>query len=56
LLDKHRKHFGERRDAADKLIAVGISKPDDDVDAAELAAWTSVSRALLNLSETMSRN
>jgi hypothetical protein len=56
LLDKHRKHFGEHRDAADKLIAVGISKPDDDVDAAELAAWTSVSRALLNLNETISRN
>jgi hypothetical protein len=56
LLDKHRKHFGERRDAADKLIAVGISKPDDDVDSAELAAWTSVSRALLNLNETISRN
>jgi hypothetical protein len=56
LLAKHRKHFAEHRDAANALVAVGISKADDDIDSAELAAWTSISRALLNLNETISRN
>jgi hypothetical protein len=56
LLDKHRAHFGEHRDAAGKLTAVGISKRAENLDEAELAAWTSVSRALLNLNETITRN
>jgi hypothetical protein len=56
LLEKHRKHFGEQRDAATALVSVGLSKRDEKQDAAELAAWTSVSRALLNLNETISRN
>jgi hypothetical protein len=56
LLDNHRTHFGEQRDAASALVSVGNSKRDEKADAAELAAWTSVSRALLNLNETISRN
>jgi hypothetical protein len=56
LLDKHRTHFGEQRDASSALVSVGNSERDEKADAAELAAWTSVSRALLNLNETISRN
>ena len=56
LLDKHRQHFGEQRDAADALVSVGNTKRGEKQDAAELAAWTSVSRVLLNLNETISRN
>jgi hypothetical protein len=56
LLEKHRAHFAADARAANSLLSVGISKPPDSVPAGELAAWTSVSRALLNLNETISRN
>ncbi len=42
--------------AAKLLISIGLSPAIKEVHAAELAAWTSVARALLNLSETMTRN
>jgi hypothetical protein len=56
LLDKHRQHYGEQRESAEALVSVGNTKRDEKRDAAELAAWTSVSRVLLNLNETISRN
>jgi hypothetical protein len=56
LLAKHRKHYAKHPDAANELVSVGISRRDDGENAAELAAWTSVTRALLNLNETISRN
>jgi mono/diheme cytochrome c family protein len=56
LLEKHRKHFGEESESAGDLVGVGQSKRDEAIEAGELAAWTSVSRALLNLNETISRN
>jgi hypothetical protein len=56
LLEMHRKHFNEQPKAADSLVSVGISERNDSIQAAELAAWTSVTRALLNLNETISRN
>ena len=56
LLEKHRQHYAEQPPAAQALTTIGISPPSKSADAAELAAWTSVSRALLNLNETISRN
>ena len=56
LLDEHRTQFAADRTAAEALVAVGISPRPKDVDVAELAAWTSVSRVLLNLNETITRN
>jgi hypothetical protein len=56
LLENHRLHYAEHPDAAKELLAVGISPQHDKFDAAELAAWTSVCRVLLNLSETITRN
>jgi hypothetical protein len=56
LLEKHRRHFGVQGEAAKALTSVGISPRHDELPAAEAAAWTSVSRALLNLNETISRN
>ena len=38
------------------LIANAENPPPAEIDAVELAAWTSVARALLNLSEPMTRN
>jgi hypothetical protein len=56
LLQKHRRHYADNRDAATKLVSTGISRRDEGIDVTELAAWTSVCRALLNLSETIMRN
>ncbi len=41
--------------AALKLLAIGESKRDAELDAAELAAWTMVASAILNLDETVTK-
>jgi hypothetical protein len=56
LLKKHRDHFAVDPQAAGALISIGISPRPKDIDIVELAAWTSVSRVLLNLNETITRN
>jgi len=56
LFEKHQKEFAADKASAQKLIASGEAPVARDLDAAELAAWTSVSRALLNLQETITRN
>jgi hypothetical protein len=55
LLESHRNQFALEPAAAEALIATGISQRPEAATA-ELAAWTSVSRALLNLNEAISRN
>ena len=40
--------FKENPDRALKLIQTGDSKPDEKLDAAELAAWTIVANTLMN--------
>lgn len=56
LLEQHRRHYRDQREAAGSLVGVGVSSRDTAIDAAELAAWTSVTRVLLNLNETITRN
>ena len=56
LLAKHRETFKANADEAKKFIATGDAPPAKDVDASELAAWTNVARAILNLHETITRN
>ena len=56
LLAKHEREFGADKAATEKLLAVGDLKSPSSLDAAELAAWTSVCRVLLNLHETITRN
>lgn len=41
---------------AAKLIAVGASKPDAKLPAADLAAWTMVGNLILNLDEVLNKN
>jgi hypothetical protein len=55
LLEKHRRGFAAGN-AAESLTSVGISPRSPNVAPTELAAWTSVSRVLLNLNETITRN
>jgi hypothetical protein len=56
LLASHRKEYTADTKAAEAILTVGISPRPKNIDAAELAAWTSVSRVLLNLNETITRN
>jgi hypothetical protein len=56
LLQKHRDQFAADPKAAEALVSIGISPRPKDIDVVELAAWTSVSRVLLNLNETITRN
>lgn len=64
LLDEERKivlgslerltaHYGADAEAAKLLIAVGESKADETIDAAELAAWTMLVNQLMNLDEAL---
>ncbi len=53
---KHRAEFVKDPQAARKLVSTGERPAPADLDAAELAAWTSVARVILNLHETITRN
>jgi hypothetical protein len=56
LLNKHRAQYTADTKAAEAILTVGISPRPKSGDIAELAAWTSVSRVLLNLNEAITRN
>jgi hypothetical protein len=53
---KHREQYQADPKAVDELIRVGEHPAPPRVDPAELAAWTSVARVLLNLHESNTRN
>lgn len=56
LLRQSRTEFlANRDDAAGKLLATGLAPQSKDQPSSEVAAWTMVARALLNLSETVTR-
>ena len=48
--------FDLDRPRAEKLLSVGESPRDSELDAAAVASWTVVGQALLNLDEVVSRN
>jgi hypothetical protein len=56
LREKHAAQYAADKDSADAVLTNGESKPPEGVDPSELAAWTSVARAILNLHETVTRN
>lgn len=56
LLTKHRSHYAAKPQAADELLSVGVAPRPEGVPTEELAAWTSVGRTLINLSETITRD
>ncbi|MEO6434309.1 MAG: PSD1 and planctomycete cytochrome C domain-containing protein, partial [Tepidisphaeraceae bacterium] len=56
LLDKQYKRYRFDMPAADALTSVGDSPAPQGMKTAELAAWTSVARTILNLHETITRN
>ncbi|MGP0066086.1 MAG: PSD1 and planctomycete cytochrome C domain-containing protein [Isosphaeraceae bacterium] len=56
LLIKHRRQYQDDPASARDLLAIGDAPPPQSVTPAELAAWTSITRVLLNLHETITRN
>ncbi|MCA9271199.1 MAG: DUF1553 domain-containing protein, partial [Planctomycetales bacterium] len=55
LRAKHLAEYQADPGSAAALLKVGASPPAEGLDPAELAAWTSVTRTLLNLHETITR-
>jgi hypothetical protein len=56
LLAKHLSEYKADTKSADALLHVGLAPVAEGLDHAELAAWTSVARLILNLHETITRN
>jgi mono/diheme cytochrome c family protein len=56
LYEKERTHYETHKDAAEKLITIGESKPDAHFEPAELAAWTMVASTILNMDEAVTKN
>jgi hypothetical protein len=56
LYRQHLRQYQTDKQAAQALLTVGDRPAAKDIDAAELAAWTSVARVVLNLHETITRN
>jgi hypothetical protein len=55
LFAKHSAHYANDVEAAKALLSNGTAPVPKDVNVSELAAWTSVARAVLNLNETITR-
>lgn len=56
LLSEQREHYESHPEAAKRLLEMGQNEPHDSIQAAEQAAWTIVSRGLLNLHEFITRS
>jgi hypothetical protein len=56
LYREHIAHFDAQPEEAKKLLAEGFFPAPADRSQTELAAWTSVTRTLLNLQEATTRN
>jgi hypothetical protein len=55
LLHQQLANFRNDRKAADELLRVGESPADAKIDRSELAAWTMVASAIMNLDETITK-
>jgi hypothetical protein len=56
LFNKHLAEYSANLTAAEALLGVGLKPAPDDLNKPELAAWTNVARAILNLHETITRS
>lgn len=55
LKEQHLQQFRADLSSAEQLLGVGDRPRSSDLDAAQLAAWTSVARVILNLPESIIR-
>lgn len=56
LYQQQLKEYAGDKQAAERLLATGLSPREPSIEVAQLAAWSDVARAVLNLSETITRN
>ena len=49
-------HYQQHPQAIDSLLAIGESPADKSLDGLQLASWTMLASAILNLDETVTRN
>src|SRR5262249_11937767 len=56
LLEHHLQHYQTSPKDAEALLKVGERPAAAELSRQELAAWTSMTRAILNLHETITRN
>ncbi len=56
LYQTTRAEYDSSPETADELLSIGQWKSTSEYPAVELASWVSLSRALLNVSETVTRN
>lgn len=56
LYNKHLAEYTATPTAAEALLGVGFKPAPEDLNKPELAAWTNVARAILNLHETITRS
>jgi hypothetical protein len=56
LANKHLAEYTADKAQAVEVLTNGDSKPPEGLDAAEVAAWTSVARVILNLHEVVTRS
>ena len=56
LLNANRDVYAQDESAVKELLKIGQSPPRAELDPIEIASWTGVARAILNLNETMTRN
>ncbi len=54
-LQAHTEEFKADPEAAKALITVGESKPDENLDAVEVATWTMIANLILNLDEVLNK-
>ena len=52
---RNRIVYEQAHDDADQLVKMGLAPAADDLDRQDLASWTCVARAVLNLHETITR-
>lgn len=55
LLKDNRQAYRARPEATQALLSIGIRPANSQIDTNELASWTQICRAILNMSETTTR-
>jgi hypothetical protein len=56
LLTRSQKYYKANPQKADELLSIGLTPKPKRIDPIELASWTIVARAVLNLNEVYTRN
>jgi hypothetical protein len=56
LLQRARAEYASNPENANQLMTVGALKKADSISVEDLAAWTAVTRVILNLHELVTRN